>query len=181
MSAYDLSIIVVSYGTRELTLRCLDSIARETRRASFELIVVDNGSTDGSASAITERFPGARVIALTDNRGFAVACNLAAKGAKGDYILLINPDTEMISGGADRLLDFARRTPRAGIWGGRTIFADGTLNPGSCWRRPTLWNQFCVALALNTRFANSPLFNSLAYGGWPRDSEREVDVVAGCF
>lgn len=177
----DLSIIVVSYGTREMTLRCLDSIVLCTHAASYETIVVDNGSTDGSAKAIADRFPSFRVIALPDNRGFGAACNLAAHDATGSYVLLVNPDTVIRDGAIDALLAFARRTPEAGIWGGRTVFESGALNPFSCWRGPSLWNHFCAGLALNTRFPRSALFNSLGYGGWERDSERAVDIVSGCF
>jgi GT2 family glycosyltransferase len=176
----DLSVIVVSYGMREMTLRCLDSVVRETR-VSYELLVVDNASPDGSAQAVAACFPNARVMALTENQGFAAACNIAADEAKGRYLLLLNPDALVTDRAIDRLLARARETPWAGIWGGRTVFENGRLNPQSCWRRPTLWNQFCAGFALNTRFPRSPLFNSLGYGGWRRDSEREVDILEGCF
>lgn len=177
----DVSIIVVSYGTRDMTLRCLESLEPNARRLSCEVIVADNGSTDGSASAVAARFPSFRVMALGENLGFAAACNIASREAHGEYILLLNPDTIVRGDAIESLLAFARRTPGAGIWGGRTVFEDGSLNGGSCWRRPTLWNQLCAGLALNTRFPNSPFFNSLGYGGWQRDSERDVDVVSGCF
>lgn len=177
----ELTIIVISHGTREMTLACLDSVARETRSVSYELIVVDNASSDGSAEAITTRFSEHTLISQPRNIGFAAACNLAASQARGRYLLLLNPDTVVLDGAIDKLVDFARDHAEAGIWGGRTLFGDGRLNPASCWRRPTLWNQFCAGLALNTHFPNSPLFNSLGYGGWQRDSERDVDIISGCF
>jgi GT2 family glycosyltransferase len=67
------------------------------------------------------------------------------------------------------------------IWGGRTVFADGRLNPASCWQRITLWNLISRATGLAAIFPNSGLFNPEAYGGWARDSVREVDIVSGCF
>jgi GT2 family glycosyltransferase len=181
MRAVEITIIVVSYGTREMTLRCLDSVVQETRDASYELVVVDNGSADDSAAAIAMRFPEARLVSLRENLGFGAACNLGARDCRGKYVLLLNPDAIVKQRGIERLLARARQVPHAGIWGGRTVFEDGALNPGSCWRRPTLWNQFCAGLALNTRFPNSPLFNSLGYGGWSRNSARWVDVISGCF
>lgn len=176
----DLSIIVVSYGTRALTLGCLDSIRAETE-VPYDLIVVDNASPDDSCAAIRTHFPEVRLVALSENRGFAAACNRGAAEARGAYILLLNPDTIVRGHAIDRLLNFARQRPGAGIWGGRTIYEDGTLNPLSCSRRPTLWNLLCSGLALDTRFRGSAVFDSLNYGNWQRDSEREVDIVSGCF
>jgi len=177
----DVSIIVVSYGTREMTCACLASIAPTTKQVRYEVLVVDNGSTDGSPEAIVERFPSFKLIAQKENLGFAAANNLAAKAAQGEFILLLNPDTVVLDGAIDQLVAFARRRPQAGIWGGRTLFADGRLNPSSCWRRQTLWNLFCRGVGLAKLFPNSPVFHSEGYGGWKRDSEREVDIVTGCW
>jgi GT2 family glycosyltransferase len=174
------SVIVVSYNTREMTLDCLRSLAAETR-APHETIVVDNASTDGSPEAIAAAFPEVRLLAETANHGFAAANNLAATRARGDYLLLLNPDTLVLDGAVDRLLAFARIRPEAGIWGGRTLYGDGRLNPASCWRRMTPWNLFCRASGLTGLFPGSGLFNAEAYGGWPRDTERAVDIVTGCF
>ncbi|QIE56349.1 glycosyltransferase family 2 protein [Pikeienuella piscinae] len=175
-----LSIIVVSYNTREMTLECLRSVYAETR-TPFELIVVDNDSPDGSAEAIGREFPDAMLIAEKINHGFARANNIAAKHARGEFILLLNPDTVVLDGALDRLLAFARARPEARIWGGRTVFGDRSLNPGSCWRRITLWNLFCRAIGAAALFPRSAVLNSEGYGGWDRMSERQVDIVTGCL
>jgi GT2 family glycosyltransferase len=177
----DISIVVVSYNTREMTLACLRSIGAQTREASHEVIVVDNASGDGSAAAIAAEFPEIHLIALEENIGFARANNLAAKRAIGRRLLLLNPDTVVVDGALDNLVAFAEERPRAGIWGGRTLFADGTLNPTSCWGRMTVWNLLCRATGLTALFPRSELFNSETYGDWQRDSEREVDIVTGCL
>jgi GT2 family glycosyltransferase len=176
-----LSVIMVTYGAREMALRSLESLERETPRLASEVLVVDNGSPDGLAGEIAARFPQYRVFAQPGNLGFAGACNLAADFARGRYLLFLNPDTIVLDRAIDRLLDFARLRPDAGIWGGRTLFGDGTVNPTCCRRRPSLWTLFCSALALDTRFPASPLFGAMTYGGWPRDSVRAVDVVSGNF
>lgn len=176
-----LSIIIVSYNTRELTLECLRSLDRETPRELYELIVVDNLSTDGSADAIAREFPWARLIRSERNLGFAGGNNLAAKDARGEYLLLLNPDTVVLEKAIVRLLDFARRVPDAGIWGGRTLFGDRRLNPSSCWARPTPWSLFCIATGLAKVFRSVSLFNPEAFGGWDRSTERQVDIVSGCF
>jgi GT2 family glycosyltransferase len=87
----------------------------------------------------------------------------------------------VLEGAVDRLVSFARARPEAKIWGGRTIFGDGKLNPSSCWRRMTLWSVFCATTGLTKLFRQSALFNPEAYPGWPRDSVCAVDIVTGCF
>ena len=177
----ELTVIVVSYNTRELTLKCLETLHATTRRARFRTVVVDNASTDGSAAAIAAAFPQVELIASAENLGFARANNIAAAQAGTEWLLLLNPDTEVHEGAVDALLDFARANPQAGITGGRTVFPDGSLNIASCWNRITPWSAFCNAAGLSTVFATSTLFNPEAIGGWARDSVREVDIVVGCF
>lgn len=179
--AIDVSIIVVSFNTKAMTLAALDSIYAETLDVAYEVIVVDNASSDGSAEAIA-RHPGKPALtALAENIGFARANNLAARQARGRRILLLNPDTIVKGRAVDLLVAFADQNPAAGIWGGRTLFADGRLNPSSCWGRMTPWRLFCRASGLATVFKRSAWFNGEAYGGWPRNRVREVDIVSGCF
>ncbi|MCK8465078.1 glycosyltransferase family 2 protein [Aliiroseovarius sp. S1339] len=175
-----LSIIVVSYNTCAETLACLRSVAKETT-ISHEVIVVDNASSDGSAKAIAAEFPDHVLMAETENHGFAKANNLAAKHATGEYLLLLNPDTVVLDGAIDKLIGFAERQPDAKIWGGRTYYGDMSLNPSSCWRQFTFWSVFCRTTGLTGIFPRSALFNAEAYGGWDRGTQRQVDIVSGCF
>lgn len=177
----DVSILVVSYNTRDLTLAALSSVVAETEDVSYEILAVDNASSDGSAGAIAAHPSKPMLFALDDNIGFGRANNLAAEHASGEFILMLNPDTVVRDRAIDKLVAFARSRPRALVWGGRTLFADGRLNPSSCWHRMTLWNLACRAGGLTGLFPKSELFNGEAYGGWPRDSVREVDIVSGCF
>jgi GT2 family glycosyltransferase len=176
-----LSILIVSYNTRQLTMACLDSIGAETLNTSFEIIVVDNASTDGSAAAIASHPLRPTLVALDTNVGFGCANNIAANHASGELLLLLNPDTVVLDGAIDRLVAFSRTRAAAGIWGGRTVFADGRLNPSSAWGRMTPWRLFCRAVGLTGLASKSALFNGEAIGGWQRDTEREVDIVSGCF
>jgi len=180
MNAPEISIVVISYNTRDMTLACLASVHAETR-TPFELIVVDNASSDGSAEAIAEAFPDAILIAERRNHGFAPAHRIATAHATAPWLLLLNPDTVVLDGAIDKLLACADRTPDAGIWGGRTLFADGSLNPGSAWGRMTLFSSISRVLGLSTMFRRSSLFNSEEIGGWDRSTPREVDIVSGCF
>ena len=174
------SILVISYNTREMTLDCLASVIAETT-VPHELIVLDNASADGSAAAIAEAFPGLRLIASPDNLGFAKGNNVAAREAKGEYILLLNPDTLVLDHAIDRIVAFAGRTPAAGIWGGRTLHGDRTLNPGSVFGALTLWSLFCRASGLALIFRKNAFFNPEEMGDWDRGDERTVDVVQGSF
>ncbi len=178
--AAELAIVIVSYNTCEMTLACLASVYAQTQ-TPFEVVVVDNASTDGSAEAIAREFPQVTLVAETVNHGFAPAHDIAVPLISAPWLLLLNPDTVVLDGALDKLLDFAKRTPDAGIWGGRTVFADGTLNASSCWGRMTLWSTFCRTSGLSGLFPASPLMNSEAMGRWPRDTERDVDIVTGCL
>lgn len=177
----ELSVIIVSYNTRKLTLECLESLYKETTNVNFETILVDNASEDDSVSAVAKEYPQVRLIALKENIGFARANNLASESACGKYLLLLNPDTVIINNAVEEILVFARQNPKAGIWGGRTIFPDGSLNPTCCYGEMTPWSLFCRAIGLAAIFPNFTLFNPECFGSWQYDFVREVDIVTGCF
>nr|WP_319386761.1 glycosyltransferase family 2 protein [uncultured Roseibium sp.] len=177
----ELTVIVVSYNTRDLTLKALETLFATTREATFNTIVYDNASQDGSAEAVAARFPDVTLIAAKENIGFARANNEAAKFADTEWLLLLNPDTECHKGAVDNLLAFGKAKPEAGIYGGRTVFPDGSLNIASCWNKITPWSLFCSAFGLSALFPKNALFNPEAFGGWKRDSVRKVDIVVGCF
>jgi GT2 family glycosyltransferase len=177
----DVSILIVSYNTREMTLECIRSILRETVRHDCEIIVVDNNSNDGSAEAVACEFPDVRLIRPRANLGFAGGNNFAAQNANGLRLLLLNPDTVVLDGAVDRILDFAKKNPEARIWGGRTVFPDGSANV-SCWKDMTLWSCICRALGFTWLCPSSRIFNPESIHLWhPLDCERQVDVVVGCF
>src|SRR5216684_4319228 len=102
----DVSVIVVSYNTREMTAEAIRSLLEQCSGLSIEVLVVDNASSDGSAGMIRDQFPQVTLTALTENIGFARANNLAAKRARGDYILLLNPDTVVLDRAVERLVAF---------------------------------------------------------------------------
>lgn len=177
----ELTVMMVSYNTRELTVRAIETLFENAGAVSLRVIVWDNASHDGSADAIAERFPDVELIRSEQNVGFARANNDIAKGVTTEWLLLLNPDTETCPSAIENLLAFGKKHPEAGIVGGRTVFPDGSLNIASCWNTMTLWSLFCSAVALTRVFNDSPIFNPEGMGGWRRDSVRRVDVVVGCF
>ena len=179
---YKLSIIIISYNTRDMTAECISSVFDETVDTNFEVIVWDNASSDGSAEYIDEKY-GKKITLIKsgDNIGFAAANNEAAKLAHGEYLLLLNPDTVVLDNAIDKLMNFATQKPDAGIWGGKTVFGDGSLNPASCWSKQSMWSLFVQAIGLSSVFRGSTLFNPEAIGGWDRNGIKRVDIVSGCF
>lgn len=178
------SIIVVSFNTREMTLECLRSIVRETIDVTYEVQVIDNCSSDGSYDAIRDEFgadPRFIIESASSNLGFAGANNFMARSSRGERILLLNPDTVVLDRAIDRLVRFSEMRPENGIWGGRTFYEDGRLNPTSCWGPFTVWSELCAAFGLRALFPRSTIFHPRGYGSWDRGSIREVGVVTGCF
>jgi len=161
------SVIVVSYNTREMTLECLRTLCAGLECPDAEVIVVDNASTDGSAAAIAEEFPSARLIAHEGNTGFGAANNRAMSVARGEFFLLLNSDAFPEAGAIRILLDFIREHPQAGVVGPRLLNADGSLQI-SCYPFPTPLLAWLENLWL-TR----------GYRGWRHDSVRRVDFVIG--
>lgn len=177
----NVSIIIVSYNTCDYTVKCLESIFKETTEIDFEVIVFDNDSKDRTAETIAEKFPQVRLIANRENYGFAKANNIASQFACGKYLLMLNPDTVVLDHAIEKLYRFANAHPEVGIYGGKTFFSDGSLNPTSCFGRMTRWSLFCRAFGLSRLFKNSQFFNLESYGGWRRDSIKQVDIITGCF
>lgn len=177
----DVSIIVVSYNTAELTLAALRSVYEQTRDVGFEVIVVDNASTDGSPDRIEREIPAARLIRLDYNAGFAAANNRAARDAAGRYVLLLNPDTLVLDRAIDTIVAYADEHPEYGVYGGSTFFGDGTRNPTAGWNAPTAWSLFSTAVGLSSLFRGSRVFDSESLAWWDWSRPKEVDVVTGCF
>ena len=121
-----LSIIIVTFEAREVVVDCLESIGRNPPHEPYEVIVVDNGSTDGTSDVLRSRFPQVRLIQIPINGAYAVANNRALVIARGDYLCLLNNDTIVLPQAFDRMLAFLREHPEAGAVGSRLLNDDGT-------------------------------------------------------
>lgn len=171
-----LSIVIVNLNTKDLTIGCLRSIEKEAKKLSFEVLLTDNGSNDGSVEALKklqkETFWKNKLTLIFNdsNTGYAKANNQGIKKAKGEYILLLNNDTVVHPDALQNLVKFADTTPDAGVVGSRLLNIDGTLQM-SCYHFPTITN------AVNEYFLGKKgLFEKFA----PRGSEPvTVDSVVG--
>lgn len=108
----DLSVIVVSFNTRELLLDCLNSVRALTQKISFEIIVVDNNSLDGSAATVRATFPDIRLIENPENHGFSAACNQGIRESNGRYIVLLNSDTQLVEDCFSKIIDYLDAHPQ---------------------------------------------------------------------
>lgn len=177
-----ISIIIVNFRTVELVIHCINSIIdAQIRDIAYEIIVLDNGSEDGSYEKLKSLYPHLNIVNINRNIGFAAANNRGSELATGDYILFLNPDTVVKPGAIEALYSFSKRCPDAGAWGGRTVFADGTLNPTSVSAFVTLRSLFFRATGLSAVFEGNPTLNPDVYPTWNRDTERKVDVLFFCF
>jgi len=174
-------IILVSYNTADYTVRAIESVFQQTKSTDVNLIVVDNNSSDHSVELISDKFPEVELIQTGANLGFAGGVNVGAKAGQAEYILLLNPDTVILDGAIDKLVDFAVKQPGAGIWGGVTLNNDLSLNPNNARARISFKTLLFSATGLSKVFRSSCFFNYDNYGCWDRKSERDVDVITGCF
>jgi GT2 family glycosyltransferase len=178
----DVSIIVVSWNTCDLLRDCLNSIVQQTHQVTFETIVIDNASSDGSANMCVFEFPAVKVIANRQNRGFAAANNQGMQLARGRYTLVLNPDTVILEGAIDRCVAYADAHPDVGVVGCQVLEREGQIQPTSTgFSFPSPWTLFLTLTALPRLFPRSKLFAKPELGWWDRDSERDIDVVTGMF
>ncbi len=177
----DVAIIIVSYNSAEFIASCLESVISSRREVRQQLIVVDNDSRDGTVELIRSRFPEVELIVPGRNLGFSAGVNLGAKHADSDFVLLLNPDTVILHHAVDTIVGFARQHPGHGLYGGRTLRPDGTLEPSSCWGEPSLWSMAMFGFGLTTLAPRNRWLDPESLGDWQRDSVREVGVITGCF
>jgi GT2 family glycosyltransferase len=179
-SKFALSVVIVSWNARKYLLQCLASLTGQACRYPMEVIVVDNASSDGSADAVAESYPGVRLIRNTENAGFAKANNIGVAASTGRYLCFVNSDVKVLPDCISRLVEYCEEHTEVGMVGPRILGGDGKLQR-SCHGFPGLWNMFCRALALDSMFPRIKMFTGYSLSHWPQDSLRPVDILSGCF
>lgn len=175
----DVSVIIVTYNVREFLEQALESVRRASAGLTVETFVVDNDSADGSAEMIRDRFPEVRLIANTDNVGFATANNQAIRKATGRHLLILNPDTLLQEDSLRVLVDFMDDHPEAGAVGCRILNPDGTFAPESRRAFPTPSVAFYRLSGLSKLFPNSPTVGRYNLTYLPQNEVCEVDALSG--
>jgi len=174
----DLSIIIVSWNVAELLAACLDSISANVSPLRAEIIVVDSASTDGTVNILSERYPQVHVLPQTENLGFTRCNNIGLQAASGRYLMLLNPDTEVIGDALSQLVGYLDKQPDVGIVGPHTLNSDGTTQ--STRRRfPDLLTGFFESTWLQPYAPKSLLDWYYMNNGAGDDAILDVDWMQG--
>lgn len=176
----DVSIVIVSFNTREVLRECLASIERERGGLRLEIFVVDNHSSDGSPEMVEAEFPSVRVLRSDVNLGFGAANNLAFPEATGRYVVLLNSDAFLCPGSLELAVRHMDEHPAAGLGGGRLVGRDHSWQP-SARMFPSLRTDFFVMTGLASKFPASRIFGAFDRTWADPSAAAEVDWVPGAF
>lgn len=178
----DVSIIIVSYNTKEFLNRCLKSIYKsDFIKINYEIIVVDNASSDKSVDFLKEKFPKVKLIENKDNFGFSKACNQGVRDSRGKYLLFLNPDTEVDKSTISYMVSFMEKNKDAGASTCFVKLPSGKLDDGAHRGFPTPWNSFCYFSGLTKLFPQNKLFSGYTLGYLDLTKTHEIDSAVGAF
>lgn len=176
-----LSIVIVNYRVPYFLEQCLLSVRKSAQGIDTEVWVVDNNSGDGSVEYLQCRFPEVHFVANEENVGFSRANNQAIRLSKGQYVLLLNPDTLIGESTLRTVVDFMDSKPNAGGLGVKMLNGHGRFLPESKRGFPSPWVSFCKLSGLNRLFPHSSRFNRYHLSYLSRDEEHKVEVLSGAF
>lgn len=173
------SIVIVNWRTPQLLRACLQALSNEKDRTFFEIYVVDNASGDESVEMILRDFPQINLIVNQKNVGFSKACNQVIPQAKGEYVLLLNPDTVVVDDAISKLSKFLDDNPKSGAVGPKVLNADGSLQLACRRSFPSPAASFFRLTYLSKLFPNHPLMAKYNMTYSDPDKTTEVDALSG--
>ena len=176
-----LSIIIVNYNVKHFLQQCLQSIYKAIKNINVEVLVVDNNSVDNSLTMLHEQFPQVKLIINNKNIGFSKANNQAIKQAKGQYVLLLNPDTVIQEDTLIKTVDFLDKNQQAGALGVKMVDGNGVFLPESKRSLPSPSSAFYKVFGLSKLFPNSKKFGKYHLNYLSQNEVNEVDVLSGAF
>ncbi len=176
-----LSVIIVNYNVEYFLEQCLYSVKRALKKIDGEMIVVDNNSTDRSNLMVKKKFPEVKLIENKENLGFSRANNQGIKIAKGEYVLLLNPDTVVEDDTFEKVVEFMDSHPDAGALGVKMVDGAGNFLPESKRGLPTPLTAFYKMFGLSSLFPKSRRFSKYHLGYLDENEIHEVEILAGAF
>lgn len=180
MANTDISIVIVSWNVKELLQKCLASIYKHQGKLKLEIIVIDNASDDGTADMVKVNYPQVDLVTNINNLGFAAANNIGILRSHGEFILFLNPDTEIIKNTLNQMVEFMKQNYQIGIAGCKHLNKDWTLQP-SVRRFPTYWSLFFIFTKLYKIFPNIPSVHHYLAKDLNYKIAQPVEQVAGSF
>ena len=180
-SAMKLSVVIVNYNVKHFLEQCLNSLEQAATGIDHEVIVVDNASTDGSTEYITARFPKIKWMACRENNGFSKGNNIAIAQAKGEYILLLNPDTIVTKEAIEGCVEFMDTHADAGACGVYMLRTDGTFAPESRRGLPTPFVAFCKMSGLSKLFPKSRKFGRYYMQYLDNEESNPIEIISGAY
>jgi GT2 family glycosyltransferase len=176
-----LSIVIVSYNTKEILRNCINSIYENAGNLNFELLVVDNNSSDGSSEMVEKEFEKVILIKNEENLGFSKANNIGVKKTNGKYVLFLNSDTLMGENTLSHMVSFMDKHKKAGAATCMVNLKNGKLDDASHRGFPTPWNSFSHFSGLSKIFGKTKLFGGYNLGYMDLNNVHQVDSLAGAF
>lgn len=179
MNVFDLSICIVTLQARDYLKKCLHSISENTQRVRFEIIVVDNGSKDGTNEMLASEYPWIHSILNQQNDGFSRPMNKAMGVSQGRYLLLLNPDTVVQPHAFDTMVKFMDDNPQAGICGPKILNQDGSLQKQCRRSAAGPWDTFTYFSGLANLFPRSKRFGGYLMTYKDEDAIHEAEAISG--
>jgi GT2 family glycosyltransferase len=174
------SVVIVVWNAKKYVVECLESLREHCDRVCSEVIVVDNASTDGTPELIAEMFPEFKLMRNPENLGFAKANNIGIAQSSGDYICLVNSDVKFLDDCISPMVQYLSDHPGVGMLGPKMLAANGEVRR-STMRFPTVWNNFCRAIGLDSLFKKSRSFGGLLMSDFDHRTTAPVEVLNGWF
>jgi GT2 family glycosyltransferase len=175
-----ISVIIVSWNARKYVYECLESLLRTCGGSNLEVILVDNGSTDGTPDMVEADFPSVHLIREDQNLGFAKANNIGIRESTGEYVCLVNSDVKFINNCIETLVAFLRENPDVGMVGPKMLTASQQTTR-STMRFPTVWNMFCRSVGLDVLLRQSTIPHSQLMSDFDHETTRDVEILNGWF
>jgi GT2 family glycosyltransferase len=174
------SVVIVVWNAKKYVLECLGSLREHCQNVCYEVVVVDNASTDGTPELVAEMFPEFELIRNAENFGFAKANNIGIAHSSGDYVCLVNSDVKFLDDCISPMVEYLSDHADVGMLGPTMLTAGGVVRR-STMRFPTVWNTLCRAVGLDSMFKKSPAFGGLLNSDFDHLTTAPVEVLNGWF